>query len=112
MTPSFTPYIQALGKGQRGARDLTLAEAAQAMRMILDGRVQAEQLGAFLMLMRVKEETPDELAGFVRAARDSVAAPADFPPVDLDWASYAGKRRQLPWFVLSALLLRSKVLKS
>ena len=111
MTPSFAPYIQALGKGQRGARDLTLDEATQAMRMILDDQVQAEQLGAFLMLMRVKEETPDELAGFVRAARDSVAAPADFPSVELDWASYAGKRRQLPWFVLSALLLAQQGIK-
>jgi anthranilate phosphoribosyltransferase len=25
--------------------------------------------------------------------------------VDLDWATYAGKRRHLPWFLLSALLL-------
>ena len=27
------------------------------------------------------------------------------PRVDLDWSSYAGKRRQLPWFILSALVL-------
>ncbi len=105
MTHPFALYIQALGKGRRGARDLTLAEAEHAMRMILGGQVRAEQLGAFLMLLRVKEETPDELAGFVQAARERVAAPADFPRVELDWAAYAGKRRQLPWFVLSALLL-------
>lgn len=111
MTHPFAPYIQALGKGQRGARDLTLAEAEQAMRMILSGQVEPEQLGAFLMLMRVKEETPEELAGFVQAARASVAIPADFPDVALDWACYAGKRRQLPWFVLSALLLAQHGIK-
>jgi anthranilate phosphoribosyltransferase len=62
------------------------------------------QLGAFLMLMRIKEETCEELAGFVLAARESFA----FQPsinVDLDWSSYAGKRRHLPWFLLSTFLL-------
>jgi uroporphyrin-III C-methyltransferase/precorrin-2 dehydrogenase/sirohydrochlorin ferrochelatase len=111
MTHPFTSYIQALGKGQRGARNLTFSEAEQAMSLIMSGQVEAEQLGAFLMLMRVKEETPDELAGFVQAARNSVAMPADFPEIALDWAAYAGKRRQLPWFVLSALLLAQRGIK-
>ena len=73
--------------------------------MILAGRVLPEQLGAFLMLLRVKEESPEEIAGFVRAARASMRPPAGAPHVDLDWSSYAGKGRQLPWFILSALLL-------
>lgn len=76
------------------------------MAMILSGQVEPTQLGAFLMLMRVKEESPEELAGFVRAARRSLNVPdASRLKVDLDWSSYAGKRRQLPWFLLSALLL-------
>lgn len=105
MAHPFAIYIQALGKGQRGTRNLTMAEAEQAMLMVLNGQVEPEQVGAFLMLMRVKEETPEELAGLVRAARASLKVPDIFPAVDLDWACYAGKRRQLPWFVLSALLL-------
>jgi len=103
----FAQYIQILGKGQHGARSLTLQEAEQAMAMILSGGVKAVQLGAFLMLMRVKEETPEELAGFVQAARASLGEMPANTPVDLDWASYAGKRRHLPWFLLSALLLAS-----
>jgi anthranilate phosphoribosyltransferase len=59
------------------------------------------------MLMRVKEETAEEVAGFARAVRNSLSRPASHPSVDLDWASYAGKRRQLPWYLLSALLLSS-----
>ena len=39
------------------------------------------------------------------AVRDSFALPATVPAVDLDWPSYAGKRRQLPLFLLAALLL-------
>lgn len=102
----FAPYIQILGKGRHGSRSLTQQEAREAFAMILAGEVEQVQLGAFLMLMRVKEETAEELAGFVQAARASVSNECAVP-VDLDWASYAGKRRQLPWFLLSALLLAS-----
>jgi len=107
MEHPFAKYIQILGKGKQGSRDFTQDEAEQALAMILSGQVEPVQLGAFLMLMRVKEETAAEVAGFVKAARASLAQPANLPAVDLDWASYAGKRRQLPWYVLSALLLSS-----
>ncbi len=101
----FAQYIRALARGKRGSRDLTQEEAYAAFILILRNEVAAEQLGAFLMLMRLKEETPAELAGFVRAARDTIGSFDNATPVQLDWPSYAGKRRQLPWFILSALLL-------
>lgn len=100
----FAPFVRILGKGKNGSRDLTAQEACDAMSMILNGQVQDVQLGAFLMLMRVKEETPEELAGFVKAARQFVAPPAPVK-VDLDWSSYAGKRRHYPWYLFAALLL-------
>lgn len=103
----FAPYIRILGKGRSGSRSLTRDEACQAMRMILAGEVEPVQLGAFLMLLRVKEESPEELAGFVLAVRETMPLPENAPAVQLDWSSYAGKRRQLPWFLLSALLLAS-----
>jgi anthranilate phosphoribosyltransferase len=101
----FAQYVRILGKGKNGSRALTQDEAHEAFRMILNDEVTPEQLGAFLMLMRVKEEEPEELAGFIRAVRDQLAMPQDAPAVQLDWSSYAGKRRQLPWFILSTLLL-------
>ena len=101
----FAPYVRILGKGKAGSRSLTEAEARDAFGMILRGEVEPLQLGAFLMLLRVKEETPAELAGFVRSCREvMVQAPADLQ-ADLDWSSYAGKRQQHPWFLLSMLLL-------
>lgn len=105
MEHPFAQYIQMLGKGRKGSRDLTQQEAEQALGMILSGQAEPVQLGAFLMLMRVKEETPAEVAGFVKAARASLKLPVSLPAVDLDWPTYAGKRRQLPWYLLSALLL-------
>ncbi|KAF3981037.1 MAG: glycosyl transferase family protein [Methylococcales symbiont of Hymedesmia sp. n. MRB-2018] len=101
----FAEFIKILGKGKKGSRPLTQDEAYRAMSMILDNKVEAIQLGAFLMLMRVKEETAEELAGFVQAARESFISPTQQIDVDLDWSSYAGKRRHLPWFLLSTFLL-------
>lgn len=99
----FAQFIRIIGKGKTGARSLTYDEAYQAFGMILRNEVLDVQLGAFLMLLRVKEESVDELAGFVQATRDQL----QFKPlqVDLDWSSYAGKRRHYPWFLLAALTL-------
>lgn len=100
----FAQYIRIIGKGKSGARSLSFEEARAAMGMILRGEVLDVQLGAFLMLLRVKEETPEELAGFVAAAREHMAAPRDIA-VDLDWSSYAGKRKHYPWFLFAVKLL-------
>ena len=107
----FAQYIRILGKGKNGSRALTQDEAYESMKMILEDKVTPEQLGAYLMLMRVKEENPEELAGFVRAAREVITIPKHHPNVQLDWSSYAGKRRQLPWFLLATLALAENGVK-
>lgn len=99
----FAQFVRILGKGKRGARDLTRAEARQAMGMLLDGRIEQTQLGAFLMLLRHKEESAEEMAGFTEAVRERLSAPPI--AVDLDWPSYAGKKRHLPWFLLAVKAL-------
>ena len=101
----FSKFIAILARGKTKTRPLDMDEAREAMGMLLAGECEPEQVGAFLMLMRLKEETPEEIAGMALAARGMVNLPAGAPSVDLDWSSYAGKRRQLPWYLLSALLL-------
>lgn len=100
----FAQYVRILGKGKKGSRSLTEDEAFDAMRMILNNQVEEVQLGAFLMLLRVKEESPEELSGFVKAVNQHIDASSSLH-VDIDWSSYAGKRRHLPWFIFSILLL-------
>lgn len=101
----FAQYIRILGKGRNGARSLTQQEAHDAMEMICMYEVEPEQISAFLMLLRVKEETPEELAGFAEAMQASISKAATGTQVSIDWSSYAGKRRQLPWYLLAALAL-------
>lgn len=100
----FAEFIRTIGRGPTLSRSLTESEAAEAMGMILEGRVEPEQLGAFLVVLRLRGETPAELAGFVRAARAKLAVPKELR-ADLDWPSYADRHKQLPYFILAALLL-------
>ncbi|EAR09669.1 glycosyl transferase family protein [Reinekea blandensis] len=101
---SLPGLIRALGRGKKGSRNLTRAEAHYAMSSILDGTMTQAQLGALLMLMRVKEETPEEIAGLVDACHDALPHP-EMNRVDVNWPAYAGKKKQPSWYLLAARLL-------
>lgn len=108
----FAQYVRILGKGRKASRSLNFDESVKAMSMILDGEVEDIQLGAFLMLLRVKEESPEELAGFAQAVshyienkNQDLSEVLDKGFADIDWPSYAGKNKQAHWYILSILLL-------
>lgn len=100
----FAHVLRTVGRGPTLSRPLTLDEAEAAMAMVLDGRAEPLQVGAFLLLLRYRGETVEELTGFTRAARARLANGAT-ARVDLDWPSYADAHKQLPYFLLAALLL-------
>jgi len=54
-------------------RHLTSEEARAAMHIILEGKASQPQLAAFVMGMKMKGETVEELVGFARAMRDMAA---------------------------------------
>ena len=59
--------------------DLSSSEALEAMRTILCGEASQPQIAAFLVALRMKGETVEELVGFARALRQ-MAAPIDCGP--------------------------------
>ena len=74
------------------------------MALILTGDAAPEAVGALLMVMRLRGETADEIAGFTAALRAHVAG--TLPKADLDWPSYAaGRSRGAPLFLLAARLV-------
>jgi anthranilate phosphoribosyltransferase len=96
----FARFVRILGRGKNFTRSLKLDDAEKAMAAILDCDVPPERRGAFPRLLRLKEESAEEIAGLANAARKRFAPLS--VGVDVDWASYAGKRRQSPRFILSA----------
>lgn len=74
---SMRYFIKKIGTGRRAFEDLTREEAAAALRTILAGDATPAQAGGFLVTLRVKGETAEELAGFVSAMRETIlSAPA------------------------------------
>lgn len=99
MTITMPELIAKVGKGEKGAKDLTYQEATGAMRLLLEGQATPTQVGGFLLAMRIKGESVTELAALTAAAREYVAPlpiPADLALVDIP--TYAGK--QDSWHVL------------
>ena len=98
----LAPFVQIVARGQGRARPLTLAEAQAAMACMLSGDADPEAVGALLMVLRLRGETPAEIAGFTAALR----LHAHLPPADLDWPCYAaGRSRGAPLFLLAARLV-------
>lgn len=63
----FREYIRVVGRGEKRAKALSFDDARDAMGLILDGRADPEQRGAFLLACRIRGEDPVEMAGFVAA---------------------------------------------
>ena len=62
-------YIKEIGRGKDGAKALTREQAADLLGQILDQTVSDLEVGAFCLAMRIKGETPEEMAGFLDAVQ-------------------------------------------
>lgn len=101
---SIAPYLRDIGRGKDGARALTRDQAQDLMARLLDGQVSDVERGGFALAMRIKGETPQELAGFMAAVEPrTLALHAPAPGVVLP--SYNGARKLPNLTPLLALLL-------
>lgn len=85
----WSRIIGRLVEGEDLARD----EAAAALASILAGEASPAQLAAFIVALRVKGETVDEVAGMVGAMLDA-AAPLALPPGTIDIVGTGGSPRR------------------
>ncbi|NDC07967.1 MAG: DNA-binding protein YbiB [Oxalobacteraceae bacterium] len=106
------PFIREIGRGKKGARDMSRSDARAVYEAMLARDVSDLELGALLIGMRIKGESVEEIAGFLDAAEacfEPLAAPeGPFAPVIIP--SYNGSR-QLPNLtpLLAILLAREGV---
>lgn len=71
---SISHYIKEIGRGTKGARSLSRAQACDLMGQVLDGQVSDLELGGFCIAMRFKGENAEELAGFLDATQKRLPA--------------------------------------
>jgi anthranilate phosphoribosyltransferase len=63
---SLLPFLHRAAAGA----DLSADEASRAMSVLLDGGATEAQIAGFLVALKMKGETAEELAGFARAMRE------------------------------------------
>ncbi|MFC5519457.1 DNA-binding protein YbiB [Polaromonas jejuensis] len=101
----ISQYIKEIGRGARGAKPLTRAQACDLFGQVLDGTVTDLEIGAFCLAMRIKGETPEEMAGFLDATQARLNHfPASGRPL-IVLPSYNGARKLPVLTPLLALLL-------
>ncbi len=100
-------YIKEIGRGKDGARPLSREQAADLLGQVLNGTVTDLEVGAFCLAMRIKGETPEEMAGFLDATHQRLEHlpmhASGVPTVVLP--SYNGARKLPVLTPLLALLL-------
>jgi anthranilate phosphoribosyltransferase len=101
----ISQYIKEIGRGARGAKSLNREQAFDLFGQVLDGTVTDLEIGAFCLAMRIKGETPEEMAGFLDATHARLSRfPATGRPLVV-LPSYNGARRLPVLTPLLALLL-------
>ena len=95
--------IHKVARGRKGSENLTREEARAALAALLGDDADPVQLGAFLIAMRMKGETAEELAGFVEAVRAHMPEAPAAPKRAVDLPCYAGKARRAHLHLVAAL---------
>jgi anthranilate phosphoribosyltransferase len=72
---SLRKVMRLLGPGRKDGRNLSFEEAHGAFSAVLSGNESEIQVAAFLLLMRMKGVTVQELTAFARAARERATIP-------------------------------------
>ncbi len=101
----ISQYIKVIGRGKQGARAITREQAADLFGQVLDGTVTDLEIGGFCLAMRIKGETPEEMAGFLDATYARLNRLPDNGTPTIVLPSYNGARKLPVLTPLLALLL-------
>ncbi len=72
-TEFMRDVLQRIATGPTLSKDLPADDARRAMRLILENRADEVQAGIFLIALRMKRETDEELTGILEAIHDGIS---------------------------------------
>ena len=102
---SISHYLKEIGRGKDGARALSRSQSADLLGQVLDGTISDLEVGGFCIAMRIKGETPDEMAGFIDAVDQRIQHVPASDSATVVLPSYNGARKLPVLTPLLALLL-------
>lgn len=102
----FRELIGKVGSGEHTSTGLSREEARAAIELMLTGRVDDAQIGAFLIAHRIRRPAPLELTGMLDGYRDlgPILSSSGVPPLCFG-VPYDGRSRTAPLLPLLALNL-------
>lgn len=95
----FAETLNHMGGGLRPGNSLDGEQACELFGAMLDGKLPPLQLGAFLMALRWKKESAEELSGFARAANSrcqEIILPPGLPRAVVIPSGYSDLPNSLP----------------
>ena len=99
----FFSYVKAVGTGLKGNRDLSYEECKDAFEILLKQEIPSELIGAFLIGLRLKLESEDELLACVDAV-DTFKTTSTCKGVEIGYA-LDGKTKYPPLMMLASSYL-------
>ena len=100
-------YLRQIARGARGARDLERMAARDLFAQVLDRQASDLEIGAFCVAMRIKGESPEELAGIYDEVKARLPVLRASSPVIL-LPSYNGARKTTLMTPLLARILADR----
>ena len=102
---SISHYLKEIGRGKDGARALSRSQSADLLGQVLDGTISDLEVGGFCIAIRIKGDTPDEMAGFIDAVDQRIQHVPASDSATVVLPSYNGARKLPVLTPLLALLL-------
>ena len=107
----FKDYLCKIGSGDQTSLGMTREEAADALKLILDGAPSPAQIGAFMIAHRIRRPKPEELAGMIDAYKElgpKIYSPKTHRRPIFFGMPFDGRKKTAPIYPLTTLLLLSQ----
>jgi anthranilate phosphoribosyltransferase len=98
-------WLKEVARGKRGSKDLDYQQSKEVAKSIINGDATDAQIAAYLIALRLKTESPEELLAFVHAFGDYSEKIASTEQSIIDLASPYNGRNSFTGSIPTAILM-------
>ncbi len=104
----FKTYLKKIGSGEFTGQSLTREETKSALKLMLQEKASAAQIGGFMIAHRIRRPIPEELAGMIDAYIElgpKIQSPSNQRQPLFFGMPFDGRKKTAPIYPLTTLLL-------